>query len=184
MRKTGKPQWHAGPNRRFRISNCRISRFAITFPVGFPNFYVPSTGATLAYRLINTIRCPATVALRVAARERRACFEAWYHIQDELTKHETQADSESLTAQSALSKFGKLSRSQKLSSTIGLLYKCVAPRSANQVQAQLEERGLFENLGEAVGHLVARADKVRFESAVELALAYIVLPALEVLSVF
>eukprot|EP00965_Chrysotila_dentata_P089078 2941366-Pleurochrysis_carterae.AAC.1 len=58
----------------------------------------------------------------------------------------------------------------------------VNPRSANQKLAQLEERGLVEKLGEAVGHLVARADRVRFDSAVELALAQIVIPALVVLS--
>eukprot|EP00965_Chrysotila_dentata_P214599 6188281-Pleurochrysis_carterae.AAC.1 len=38
---------------------------------------------------VSPVRCPATVALRVAARQRGACFEAWYHIQDELTKQET-----------------------------------------------------------------------------------------------
>ena len=48
--------------------------------------------------------------------------------------------------------------------------------------AQLEERGLVENLGEAVGHLVACADEVRLDRAVELALAEVVLPALVVLS--
>eukprot|EP00965_Chrysotila_dentata_P183457 6058204-Pleurochrysis_carterae.AAC.4 len=38
--------------------------------------------------------------------------------------------------------------------------------------AQLEERGLVEqNLGEAVGNLVARANDVRLDRAVELALA-------------
>eukprot|EP00965_Chrysotila_dentata_P045800 1522103-Pleurochrysis_carterae.AAC.1 len=37
--------------------------------------------------------------------------------------------------------------------------------------AQLEERGLVENLGEAVGNLVARANEVRLDRAVEMALA-------------
>eukprot|EP00965_Chrysotila_dentata_P245291 6206468-Pleurochrysis_carterae.AAC.1 len=41
----------------------------------------------------------------------------------------------------------------------------------NQALAQLEERGLVENLGEAVGNLVARADEVRLDRAVKLALA-------------
>eukprot|EP00965_Chrysotila_dentata_P024104 798719-Pleurochrysis_carterae.AAC.1 len=49
--------------------------------------------------------------------------------------------------------------------------------------AHLEERGLVENLGEAVGNLVARAGEVRLGRAVELALAEVVLvPALVVLS--
>eukprot|EP00965_Chrysotila_dentata_P184067 6077857-Pleurochrysis_carterae.AAC.1 len=61
--------------------------------------------------------------------------------------------------------------SQKLSNTIGSFPECVDPLSAKQVLTQLEEQSLVENLGEAVGHLVARADKVRFGSAVELALA-------------
>eukprot|EP00965_Chrysotila_dentata_P003142 102686-Pleurochrysis_carterae.AAC.1 len=47
--------------------------------------------------------------------------------------------------------------------------------------AQLEERGLVKS-GEAVGHLVACADEVRLDRAVELALAAAVLPALVVLS--
>eukprot|EP00965_Chrysotila_dentata_P177511 5863902-Pleurochrysis_carterae.AAC.1 len=46
--------------------------------------------------------------------------------------------------------------------------------------AQLEERGLVENLDEAVGNLVARANEVRLDRAVELALAEVVLPALVV----
>eukprot|EP00965_Chrysotila_dentata_P241689 6204426-Pleurochrysis_carterae.AAC.2 len=72
-----------------------------------------------------------------------------------------------------------------MSNTIGLFHECVDPRSANQVLVQLEERGLVENLGEAVGHLGARADKVRFDSAaVDLAFAQRVLPALVVLSLF
>eukprot|EP00965_Chrysotila_dentata_P210224 6185779-Pleurochrysis_carterae.AAC.1 len=104
------------------------------------------------------IRCPATVALRVAARQHGACFEAWYHIQNELTKQETQTDSESLKAQSVHSKFGKLSRSLFMQRS-----RCW--------RSLVWERGLVENLGEAVGHLVARAYKVRFDSAVELALA-------------
>eukprot|EP00965_Chrysotila_dentata_P170611 5632190-Pleurochrysis_carterae.AAC.1 len=48
--------------------------------------------------------------------------------------------------------------------------------------AQLEERGLVKDLAEAVGHLVACADEVRLDEAVELALAKVVLPALVVLS--
>eukprot|EP00965_Chrysotila_dentata_P002936 95012-Pleurochrysis_carterae.AAC.1 len=47
---------------------------------------------------------------------------------------------------------------------------------------QLEERGLVKNLGEEVGNLVARADEVRLDRAVEPALAEVVLPALVVLS--
>eukprot|EP00965_Chrysotila_dentata_P157972 5219207-Pleurochrysis_carterae.AAC.1 len=48
--------------------------------------------------------------------------------------------------------------------------------------AQLEEGGLVKNLGEAVSRLVTCADEVRFDQAVELALAEVVLPALVVLS--
>eukprot|EP00965_Chrysotila_dentata_P111078 3671305-Pleurochrysis_carterae.AAC.1 len=47
--------------------------------------------------------------------------------------------------------------------------------------AQLEERGLVKNLGEAVRSLVARANEVRLDRAVELTLAEIILPALIVL---
>eukprot|EP00965_Chrysotila_dentata_P255101 6212101-Pleurochrysis_carterae.AAC.1 len=48
--------------------------------------------------------------------------------------------------------------------------------------AHVEERGLVEYLGEAVGNLVARADEVRLGRTVELALAEAALPALVVLS--
>eukprot|EP00965_Chrysotila_dentata_P079068 2607878-Pleurochrysis_carterae.AAC.1 len=48
--------------------------------------------------------------------------------------------------------------------------------------AHLEERGLVEDLGEAVGNLVIRANEVRLDRAVELALAEVALPALVVLS--
>eukprot|EP00965_Chrysotila_dentata_P196222 6177449-Pleurochrysis_carterae.AAC.1 len=48
--------------------------------------------------------------------------------------------------------------------------------------AQLEKCGLVENLGEAVSSLAARADEVRLDRAVELALAEVVLPAFAVLS--
>eukprot|EP00965_Chrysotila_dentata_P214098 6188020-Pleurochrysis_carterae.AAC.2 len=54
-------------------------------------------------------------------------------------------------------------------------------RTYEKDAAQLGERGLIKNLGEAVGHLIARTDKVRFGRAVELPLAEIVLPALVVL---
>eukprot|EP00965_Chrysotila_dentata_P185205 6114127-Pleurochrysis_carterae.AAC.1 len=57
------------------------------------------------------VRRSATVALRVAPRQRGTCFQAWHHIQNELTKQATQTDSERLRAQSVLSKFEKLSRS-------------------------------------------------------------------------
>eukprot|EP00965_Chrysotila_dentata_P112161 3708011-Pleurochrysis_carterae.AAC.3 len=50
--------------------------------------------------------------------------------------------------------------------------------------AQLEERDLVKNLGEAVSNLVARADKGRFDRAVKLALAEVVLQALVVLTFF
>eukprot|EP00965_Chrysotila_dentata_P209706 6185455-Pleurochrysis_carterae.AAC.1 len=48
--------------------------------------------------------------------------------------------------------------------------------------AQLVQRGLVENVGEAVSRLVGCANEVRLDQAVELALAEVVLPALAVLS--
>eukprot|EP00965_Chrysotila_dentata_P056886 1887540-Pleurochrysis_carterae.AAC.1 len=48
--------------------------------------------------------------------------------------------------------------------------------------AQLQERSLVEKLGDAVGKLVAHADEVRLDRAVELALAEVVIPALVVLT--
>eukprot|EP00965_Chrysotila_dentata_P008574 279301-Pleurochrysis_carterae.AAC.1 len=48
--------------------------------------------------------------------------------------------------------------------------------------AQLEKCGLIENLGKAVGHLIAHADEVRLGQAAELALAEVVLPVLVVLT--
>eukprot|EP00965_Chrysotila_dentata_P140016 4628649-Pleurochrysis_carterae.AAC.1 len=121
------------------------------------------SGAAAAPLWVSPVRCPATVALRWSYESRRGSAVRASRLnitfyQNELTKQERQTGSESLRAQSVLSKFGKQSRNQKLSKTIGSFYECVDPRSANQVLVQLEERGLVENLSEAVGHLVARAD--------------------------
>eukprot|EP00965_Chrysotila_dentata_P018678 621618-Pleurochrysis_carterae.AAC.1 len=49
------------------------------------------------------VRCPAIVALRVALRQRGACFEAWYHIKN------------SLRARNVLGKFGMLNPDDSLS---------------------------------------------------------------------
>eukprot|EP00965_Chrysotila_dentata_P170258 5619693-Pleurochrysis_carterae.AAC.1 len=62
-----------------------------------------------------------------------------------------------------------------------MLHKLVDSRLANQMLAQLEKRGLVKNHGEAVRHLIACADEVGLDHAVELTLAEVVLPALVVL---
>eukprot|EP00965_Chrysotila_dentata_P217232 6189868-Pleurochrysis_carterae.AAC.1 len=48
----------------------------------------------------------------------------------------------------------------------------------------LDERGLVKSLGEAAGHVVARADEVHLDRAVELALAKVVRLAVVVPSLY
>eukprot|EP00965_Chrysotila_dentata_P252530 6210733-Pleurochrysis_carterae.AAC.1 len=96
-----------------------------------PNTHPPPTQAKVSELRLwaSPIRCPAMVALRVAARQCDPCL-------------------------------------------------------ANQMLAQLEKRGLVENLGEAFSNLVACTDEVRLDRAIELALAEVVLPVRVALRVF